>query len=62
MQLIYRGVSYQSTSTESTTVKQGINGKYRGIPCQLQKVKDRTISGIFVLKYRGSEFIKVLNH
>lgn len=62
MQLVYRGISYQSTSTELASFKQEINGKYQEITCQLQKVKGRTLSGIFVLKYLGSEFIKVVKH
>ena len=62
MQMIYRGISYQSTSTDLATVKREINGKYRGVPYQLSKPKDKKSAGIFVLKYRGLEFIKVLNH
>ncbi|MCU0532511.1 MAG: DUF4278 domain-containing protein [Hydrococcus sp. Prado102] len=60
MQLSYRGISYQSTSTNLATVKPEINGKYRGIPYQRQ-IKDATVKDIKVLKYRGLDYIKVFN-
>ena len=62
MQLIYRGISYQLFPTKLAIVKQEINGKYRGFSCQQPKTKTRTITDIFVLKYRGIEFIKVFYH
>lgn len=62
MQLIYRSISYQSNAKDLASVKPKPEVMYRGISYQLSKVKNRKISGIFVLKYRGSEFIKVLNH
>lgn len=60
MQLVYRGISYQSTSTPLAIKKQEFNGKYRGIPAQIRKIKDAMIKNIYVLKYRGVDYIKVL--
>lgn len=63
MQLVYRGISYQTTTTDSTTSKQAIDGKYRGISYQISKhkVENVAIKGIHVLKYRGIDYIKILN-
>ena len=63
MQLVYRGIPYQTTATDSATPKQAIDGKYRGISYQMpkHKVKNVAIQGIHVLKYRGIEYIKILN-
>lgn len=60
MKLFYRGVSYQANSLHLATVKE-INAKYRGIPYQIRKVKNATIKDICVLKYRGVDYVKVLN-
>lgn len=61
MHLIYRGISYLSSSLELTEIKQS-NNKNRDILCQPQKAKLRAIASISVLKYRGIEYIKVLTH
>lgn len=62
MQLIYRGVSYQSITPELVDAKQQPNLKYRGISYQIPKAKNQNIADIHVLKYRGIDFVKVLNH
>ena len=63
MQLVYRGISYQTISMHLAASKQVINGKYRGISAQIhkRKVKNVAIKGIYVLKYRGIDYIKILN-
>jgi Domain of unknown function (DUF4278) len=61
MQLSYRGISYQSTSTPLATVQREINGKYRGISYQIREIKDAIVKDIYVLKYRGVDYIKVLH-
>ena len=50
MQLIYRGIAYQSITADLPSVKQKTNIKYR------------EIADIRVLKYRGVDFIKILNY
>ena len=62
MQLVYRGISYQSISTHLAAIKI-INGKYRGISYQIGKckVKNAAIKDIHALKYRGIDYIKILN-
>ncbi|MGF1482225.1 MAG: DUF4278 domain-containing protein [Cyanophyceae cyanobacterium] len=59
MQLIYRGISYQSNLTRSATDKT-INGKYRGVSYQIGKTRNATLKNGFTLKYRGREYIKLL--
>jgi Domain of unknown function (DUF4278) len=61
MQLVYRGISYQSTSTDLAIVQQEMNGKYRGIPYRISEVKETMIQAILVMKYRGVEYIKILS-
>lgn len=63
MQLIYRGISYQTTATDSATSKQAIDGKYRGISYQIptHKIENIATKSIHVLKYRGIDYIKILN-
>lgn len=62
MQLVYRGISYQTTVTDSATSKV-IDGKYRGISYQIRKHKVENVAtkSIHVLKYRGIDYIKILN-
>ena len=63
MQLVYRGISYQTLSMPVAVVQQVINGKHRGIPYQIRKRKiaNAAIKGVYVLKYRGTDYIKTLN-
>ena len=62
MQFIYRGIAYQSITTDLASAKQQANLKYRGISYQLPKAKNKKIADIRVLKYRGIDFIKILTH
>ena len=55
MQLVYRGISYQTNSTQSSTSKQEVNGQYRGISYQIRKINNAKIKNICVLKYRGAD-------
>lgn len=50
MQLIYRGIAYQSIAADLANAQQQTNIKYR------------KIADIRVLKYRGVDFIKILNY
>ena len=61
MQLVYRGIFYQSISTHLAAIKV-FNGKYRG-SAQIRnyKAKNAVIKDIYVLKYRGIDYIKILN-
>lgn len=63
MQLVYRGISYHATSAHFAPVQQAINGQYRGISYQIRKskVKDAVIKNICFLKYRGINYMKILN-
>ncbi|MEM7760826.1 MAG: DUF4278 domain-containing protein [Cyanobacteria bacterium P01_A01_bin.40] len=62
MQLMYRGISYQSTSIDIANFEQKTNSKYGKTFSQQQKAKVRTITDISVLKYRSTEYIKIINH
>ena len=59
---MYRGISYQSTSTDIANVEQKTNSKYGKAFSQQDKARARTITDIVVLKYRGIELIKIINH
>ena len=63
MQLVYRGISYQTPSIHIAADQQKINGKYRGIPYQnqIKRKKSAAISSVYALKYRGIDYIKTLN-
>lgn len=62
MQLVYRGISYQSISTHLAAIKV-FNGKYRGISYQIGKCKAKNVAvkDIYVLKYRGIDYFKILS-
>ena len=60
MQLVYRGISYQSTSTDSAIVQREIHAKYRGNSYRIDKVNGMSIQAISVMKYRGVEYLNIL--
>ena len=62
MQLTYRGISYQSNTTNLATIEQKIDVKYRGVTYQRSELKNKKIADDCVLKYRDIESIKILNH
>ena len=61
MQLIYRGIAYQSI-TAVASAKQQTNLPDRETFARLPKAENYKIADIRVLKYRGIDFIKILNY
>jgi hypothetical protein len=61
MKLVYRGLSYQATSSHLESINPELNGKYRGIDYQIGEVKNTAIKNICVLRYRGVDYIKILH-
>lgn len=61
MQLIYRGITYQ-LAADLASAKQQTNSPDRETYARLPKAENYNIADIRVLKYRGIDFIKILNY
>ncbi|MDY6936598.1 MAG: DUF4278 domain-containing protein [Cyanobacteriota bacterium] len=59
MNLCYRGVRYQKSSTPAPATAPEVMGKYRGVPCKVHQDSQplmQRLKAHLKLKYRGANY------